>query len=98
MQIEVKNLSGDKLSRKYWRLEYVGICFRLTFYAEQCRLTTRHKWTGPFWDCRDERSYHSKLNRPKSIPKWVVDDAIKQIPRPQFFIGWLNNEYRAVIE
>lgn len=98
MQINVQRLSGDKLRRQYWRFDYVAMCLRLTFYAEQCRETTRHKWTGPFWSYMDERPYHSKLPRPSSIPQWVVDDAIRQIPRPGVFIGWLNDEMRAVIQ
>lgn len=80
---------GTALERKVWRFHCSWdsgygstpkpILIRLFYYGEETRPTKRHKWRGKFWDSNNERSYHSVLKRPTSIPPDVAADVHRAI-------------------
>ena len=93
MNIEVERISDDGLSRNLWRFSVGPSMLRLTSYHEQTRATSRHKFIGDKWDCKDERRYNSRLDRPTSIPQDIINDALSQIVW-SINIGWTNDESR----
>lgn len=70
---------------------------RLTMYAIQTRQSNRHKWKGKFWDSSDERSYHSALERPSTIPDDVIIEArekfVEEMMKVPVYIGWFDEKY-----
>lgn len=89
---------SDPHKREKWEFEMgqqTGL--RLTMYAVQTRQSNRHKWKGKFWDCMDERSYHSSLPRPKKIPNEVVSEAkaklAEYVVSLPVYIGWYSDAH-----
>lgn len=98
MRIEVPDKESE-LSRDLYVFDYNFYQgFRLDSYHQQTRQTKRHKWTGPFWASADERSYHSKLTRPETVPPHVILAVIQvvteKIEKMPFYVGWFNPEHR----
>jgi hypothetical protein len=99
MRFDVSHkVSDDGLSRELWVFDGRPDGLVLMAVHEQTRQSRRHKFKGPFWDVMDERSYHSALVRPTTIPQSVMDEArlkwteiIGQIP---IYIGWTQEGNR----
>jgi len=96
MRFEIELVSADKLTRKLWVFNSRYNEIVLEQYHEQARATTRHKFKGPLWSSMDERSYYSKLGRPKGLPDWVRAEAEKRARDVEtvFYVGWFNEESR----
>lgn len=98
---DVQVLSEDGLRRRVWSFTHTGSCggfLILNRFAYEIRQSPRHKFRPvKKWEVSDERSYHSQLKRPESIPDWVVAEAMKMVPPPVVTIGFASEKYRAAI-
>lgn len=98
---DVQAVSDDGLRRRVWSFTHTGSgggFLILTRFANEARQSPRHKFRPVTkWEASDERSYHSQLKRPESIPDWVVAEALKMIPPPVVTIGWAREKDRAAI-
>lgn len=102
MNVEVeRNTSEDGLKRELWRLQYeLDKGLRLTSVHHQVRASKRHKWRDEAkWDHMDERPYASKLERPRTLPTSVREEAlgwvVQAVREADVFIGWYN--YRSQV-
>lgn len=93
--IVVERHAEDFKSVRMWEFRasggYDGVYLTLTRYMEGTRPTRRHKLKGEMWDSSDERSYHSKLPRPTSIPDDVIAEAMTQL-QVKVSIGWTRED------
>lgn len=97
MRLEIeRNATPDGLKRELWLLDFqLDKGLRLSSVHHQARASKRHKWKDEAkWDHMDERSYNSKLERPRTLPTSVREAALEQIVQAvrntDIFIGWYN--------
>ncbi len=96
---------GTDLERKVWKFHAawdggysskgpLPLSLRLVYYGEETRASTRHKRRGEFWDVGDERRYHSKIERPKSIPADVLADALRVVRETpvEVYVGFYSRD------